>query len=132
MASAGESGANVRRLYHSGREVFANTADYSVVESDFDKVLTTRGAASEVVFTLPAAADSRVGAMVWFFNVADQNMKVSGVDGELVVKNDLTANDVSFETSSEKIGGGFLAVCDGTSWIVVPLAEETQTMTVVT
>jgi hypothetical protein len=94
--------------------------------------MTTRGAGGEIVFTLPAAAQSRQGAMVWFFNVADQNMKISGVDGELVVKNDLTANDVSFETSSEKIGGGFLAVCDGTSWIVVPLAEETQTMTVVT
>jgi len=126
------SEGNVRRLYHAGRQVQAKTASYTVTDQDMDTIMTTRGAGGEIVFTLPAAAQSRQGAMVWFFNVADQNMKISGVDGELVVKNDLTANDVSFETSSEKIGGGFLAVCDGTSWIVVPLAEETQTMTVVT
>jgi hypothetical protein len=57
-------------------------------------------------------------------------MTVAGQDEEIVSINDLTADSVSFQTSSEKIGGGFRAVCDGTSWIVVPLATETQTVTV--
>ena len=120
---------NVLRLLHSAREINAKTADYSGQASDFDSILTTRGAAGAVTFTLPAAANSK-GGIVEFYCVADQNMIVAGQDEEIVSLNDLTADSVAFQTSSEKIGGGFRAVCDGTSWIVVPLAGEAQTVTI--
>lgn len=111
-------------------KVVAKTADYTVTASDMGKIFTTRGATGAVTFTLPAASTQLQGAVVEFYNVADQNMTVAGADEELVAFNDLTADSIAYSTSSEKIGGGFRAVCDGTSWIVVPLATETQTVTV--
>ena len=111
--------------------VAAKTASYAVTASDFGSILTTRGAGSAVTFTLPAASGNG-GHWVEFYNVADQNMFVAGTAGELVFFNDLAGNSISFETSSKKIGGGFRAVCDGTSWIVVPLATETQTISIAT
>jgi hypothetical protein len=59
-------------------------------------------------------------------------MIVAGTAGELVYFNDLTANSVAFSTTSEKVGGTFLAISDGTSWIIVPIVMESQTVTVVT
>lgn len=110
--------------------VTAKTASYAVTASDFGSILTTRGAAGAVTFTLPAASGNG-GHWVEFYNVADQNMIVDGTDEELVVFNDLTADSISYSQSAEKIGGGFRAVCDGTSWIVVPLCTETQTIAIV-
>lgn len=112
------------------RKVVAKTASYTVTAADMGKTFTTRGATGAITFTLPAASDALNGAEVRFLNVADQNMIVAGADEELVVLNDLTADSIAFQTSSEKIGGGFLALCDGTSWIVLPWATETQTVTI--
>jgi len=123
------SSKNVLRLLQSAREIKAKTADYTVVAGDFDSIFTTRGAAAGVTFTLPKAANSS-GGIVEFYAVADQDLIIAGQDEELVVFNDLTADKIEFSTTNEKIGGGFRAVCDGTSWIVVPLATETQTVTV--
>ncbi len=116
----------------SGRvPVEAHTASYTCTPADFGKILTTRGAGAEVVFTLPAAVDN-AGYWIEFYSVADQNMKIAAVAGEMVHIDDLTGNSISFETASEKIGGAFRAVCDGTSWLVVPMATETQTITLTT
>ncbi|NJM54554.1 MAG: hypothetical protein HC841_00280 [Verrucomicrobiae bacterium] len=107
------------------------TADYTLTAKDMGKTFTTRGATGAVTFTLPAASAALAGAHVEFHNVADQNMVVAGADEGLVVFNDLTADSIGFATTSEKIGGGFRAYCDGVSWIVQPLATETQTVTIV-
>lgn len=107
----------------------AATGSGTLAAADLNKVHTTRGATGAVTYTLPAASGNS-GNWVEFYNVADQDMTVAGQDEELVVLNDLTADSISFSTASEKIGGGFRAVCDGTSWIVVPLATETQTVTI--
>ncbi|MEO1063743.1 MAG: hypothetical protein AAFZ07_20185 [Actinomycetota bacterium] len=111
-------------------QVEAKTADYTVLAGDMGKIFTTRGAGGAVTFTLPAASPELEGSVVEFYAVADQNLVVAGQDEGLVVFNDLTADSIALQTTSEKIGGGFRAVCDGTSWIVVPLATETQTITV--
>lgn len=110
-------------------DVTAKTGNYTVTTSDFSRIFTTRGAAGAVTFTLPAASGNS-GQWVEFYNLADQDMIVAGQDEELVCINDLTADSIKFNTANEKIGGGFRAVCDGTSWIVVPLATETQTVVV--
>jgi len=106
------------------------TASYTVTPAEFGTVLTTRGAGGAVTFTLPAASSVNKGEWVLFVNVADQNLIVDGEDEELVVFNDLTADSIAFQTSSEKIGCAFIAVSDGTSWVVLPIAEETATVTV--
>ena len=110
--------------------ITVKTSSYSVLATDMGKTFTTRGASGAVTFTLPAASSALSGAEVKFFNVADQNMLVAGADEEIVCFNDLTADSIAFSTSSEKIGGGILAVCDGASWICVPLATEAQTVTI--
>ena len=130
---------DVMRLWNdaadSGRvrpklKVLAKTASYTITSGDFGTVFTTRGATGAVTFTLPAAASKNTGEWALFLNVADQNMLVAGADEGIVTFNDLTADSVAYQTSSEKIGGAFLAISDGTSWVVAPLAMETQTITV--
>ena len=134
------SSENVLRLWNDavagGRvrpkmKIVVKTASYTITSTDFGSIVTTRGAAGAVTFTLPAASDENKGDWVLFVNVADQNMIIAGADEELVVFNDLTADSIAFQTASEKIGGAFLAISDGTSWAVVPLATETQTVSVV-
>lgn len=111
------------------REVIAKTSSYTITDQDMGKVFTTRGASTAVTFTLPAAANFE-GESVWFINVADENMIVAGQDEEIVALNDLTADSVAYQTTSEKVGGGFWAFCDGTSWLIFPMRYEAQTVTV--
>lgn len=134
------SDENIMRLWNDCSEggrvrpklnIIVKTASYTITSADFGSVITTRGAGAAVTFTLPAAASTNEGEWVLFANVADQNMIVAGADEGLVVFNDLTADSIAFQTTSEKIGGAFLAISDGTSWAVVPIATETQTITVV-
>jgi len=113
--------------------VVVKTADYTITAADFGKVFVTTGATGTVIFTLPASAAANIGARVEFYNVADQTMTVAGTAGELVFKNDLAANSVSYATATELIGGGFVATqISATKWLVAPLAEEAQTITVAT
>jgi hypothetical protein len=109
-------------------KVAVKTSDYTITTDDFGTIFTTRGAAAEVEFTLPSAASTNRGEWVLFVNVANQNMSVAGAEAGLVVFNSLTADNISLRTDNERIGGAFLAVSDGTSWIVMPLATETQTI----
>lgn len=110
--------------------ITAKTASYTVTPNDFGSILTTRGAGGAITFTLPTASSVNAGDWVLFINVADQNMIVTGTDEGLVVFNDLTADAIAFQQASEKIGGAFLAISDGTSWAVLPIATETQTIAV--
>jgi len=111
-------------------QIIVKTASYTITPDDFGAIITTRGATGAVTFTLPAASSVNKGNWVLCINVADQNMFVAGADEELVAFNDLTADSVSFQQASEKIGGAFLSISDGTSWVVQPLATETQTIVV--
>lgn len=110
--------------------IVTKTASYTMTSSDFGKIFITRGATGAVTFTLPAASSLNKGNWCVFFNAADQNMIVAGPDEGLTVFNDLTADSISFTTSSEKIGAAVLAFSDGTKWDCVPLATETQTITI--
>lgn len=127
-----ESGGELERAAGSIAKlpIAARVTDLTLAVTDLYKIWTTRGAAGAVNFTLPAAATAGAGAWVEFYNVANQNMTVTGADEELVVFNDLTADSIAYSTAGELIGGGFRCICDGTSWIVVPLATEVQTVTV--
>jgi hypothetical protein len=120
------TGGRVRPLF----KVVVKTASYTMTKDDFGTVMTTRGAGVPVTFTLPTAASTNKGEWALFINVADQNMFVAGDDEDLVVFNDLTADSIGFATSSEKIAGALLAISDGTSWLVLPLAAETQTLSI--
>lgn len=114
-----------------GMRVVAKTADYTVVlPDDNGTMFTTRGAAGAIIFTLPAVTAGANGACVWFFNAVAQNMTVASTANEMITFNDVDADQVAFSTGSEVIGACVMAVCDGTSWLICPMTEETQTMTV--
>lgn len=115
-----------------GLRVVAKTGDYTVAAADRGKFFTTRGATGAVVFTLPAVTSAYEGFVCWFFNAVNQDMSVASTADETITFNDLDANAVAFSTSSEKVGACVMAVCDGTSWLIAPMTEETQTMTVTT
>lgn len=118
---------------HGGflRRVVAKTAAYTCTVGDCGTIFTNRGDGDAITFTLPAAADS---AGVWyeFIAVADYAMTIAGTAGELVTFNDAAANSVAYSTGSEIIGGALRAVCDGTSWLIFLMTNETQTPTVAT
>jgi hypothetical protein len=96
-------------------------------------IVNTAATEAEINLTLPAIAD---GPYVFFvLNFADVNLKVTSETADtLITFNDLAADSVSYETSSEKIGGGFLCVCDGTSVAAIPIGTggHVQTLTVTT
>lgn len=114
------------------KTVEAKTAAYTIdpTVDPSGKVFTTRGATTAITFTLPAVSGN-AGLHYFFASVADVNMVVAGPDEGVVSLNDLTADSVAYQTASLKIGGAFLAVCDGTSWLIWALpATVTQTVTV--
>ena len=110
-------------------EIVNKTADFTITTAEFGKIMTNRGDGDAIVWTLPAASGNS-GEVCYFFSCSDNNMTVTGTDEQILCFNDLTADSIAFSTSSEKIGGGIMAVCDGSSWICVPLATETQTVTI--
>lgn len=112
--------------------VMAKTANYTVLEADNNTLFTNRGATGGVTFTLPATP--KLGLRYGFYVVADQDLKVAAGTGDtLVTFNDAAADSVAFQTASEKIGGYFEVIGDGTGWLVIShLAAEAQTITVAT
>lgn len=128
------SAGNIARLFSRAAQegqipsVKAHTASVTLGVQDMGMIHTNRGAAAEVVFTLPTPG-SDVRTWVAFYAVANQNLKVASTDLPTTFNN-ATADAVSFETASEIIGGAFVAVWDGSSWLIFTIAEETQTLTV--
>lgn len=124
LFEAVESGATLRwRLVASSQHfqnlgITAKTANYSLTESDFNRVFTTRGAGGAVTFTLPAVAAKYKGKWVRFVNVADQDMIVAGTATQVVTTNNAAATSVAASTTAKQIGAVIDAYCDGTSWLV--------------
>jgi hypothetical protein len=113
--------------------VEAKAASFTFSSSDSGKFLTTRGAGGAITVTLPTVTSAFTGMYFWLFNCVDQNMGVSAqTNGEIMFKNDLAANTVTYQQAGELIGSGFFVICDGSSWLVMPIAEEAVTIAVTT
>lgn len=90
-----------------------------------------RGATGAVTLTLPASP--KRGLRYKITNVSDQNLIIAaGTADTMVAYNDLNADSVALSTSSEKIGGSFEVIGDGTGWVVVPMVWDGQTATIAT
>lgn len=111
-------------------DVVAKTASYTLTAADAGKLFTNRGDTDAITFTLPAVAAAYANMAFEFYCVADQDFAVACTADEGVGFNSAAITSVKLGTISEKIGGGFRAVCDGTSWLISNLCEETQTVTV--
>lgn len=96
----------------AGAPVFeTKTASFTITADDSGKIFLVRGAASPVVVTLPAVGTVFQCEVV---NLSDVNLTVASVVADtLITYNDLTADSVTFSTSSEKIGGSVWCFGDG-------------------
>lgn len=115
--------------------ISAKTADYTVKAYESGTLFTNRGATGAVNFTLPNTVYQ--GLSFGFYAAANQNLKVTAATGDTMVAfNDAAADSVSYETASEKIGGAFDVISDGTGWLVFPRlfsqGGTAQTVTVAT
>jgi len=110
--------------------IITQATGFTLVANDLNKLYSTRGATGSTTYTLPAVAASLTGKWAEFYNVADQEMVIAGTANELTTFNDATATSVTFTTASEHIGAAVRAVCDGTTWLIFLMTEETQSLTV--
>jgi len=121
-------------IYTDGyRKISAKTAAYQIVDGDFQKIFTNRGASGAVTLTLPPTGSISVGWWCQYFIVADQTVTIasSGSSDDIAAFNDAAADSVAFSTSSEKIGSGGTLVWDGTNWLLfLNLGSETATPTI--
>jgi hypothetical protein len=109
--------------------IIAATATLSEVHNG--STVVVRGATGAVTLTLPATPLK--GLRYRIVNASAQNLiLVAGTADTMVVYNDLTADSVALQTTSELIGGSFEVVGDGTGWIVIPSLWEGQTPTIAT
>lgn len=114
------------------KRVVEKAADYTVVAADNGTLfLATTGA---VNFTLPAIA---VGLAFEFLNTVDANMTVTSPTADNVIgDNDASADSLSFQTASHKIGGHlrFESIYLGgvLKWMVSNLSLPTNTVTAAT
>lgn len=113
--------------------IVAKTADYTVKDTESGTWFTTTGATANVNFTLPAIS---TGPWIFYFIAgADYNLTVTaGTVDTMVTFNDLTADSIALSTSSEKIGGGFVAFSDGTTLFCVQIfgVSHRQSATIAT
>ena len=101
------------------RTVEAHTSDYTILESDSGKILTTEGAAGAVVFTLPTPSTDIQGMWVDIVQCADQDMRVTcATSDKIISQGDLAYDYVENTTVGLKIGAHCECVCTGTKWII--------------
>jgi hypothetical protein len=114
------------------RGIAAKTAAYQIKDGDFAKLLTTRGAAATVTFTLPPTTGLNPGWWIDIYEAADWEMVIasSGSADNITTKNDLTADSLTFTEAGELIGNMVRCIWDGTGWLTQIFAEETVTVAV--
>lgn len=114
-------------------KVVTKVADYTCLASESGTIFNTVGATDNVNFTLPAIGDGPW--ILEFIAGADVNLTVTAeTTATIITFNDLTGISVAYSTSSEKIGGAFRVVCDGSNLFVIPLGAggHLQTITIAT
>lgn len=90
------------------------TANYTIVAADNGTDFDNAGDADAITFTLPAIAD---GYVFHFRNLVDQNMTIASAEGDnIVATNNATADSISFQTASQKIGASVRVYSRGGSW----------------
>lgn len=108
--------------------IVVKTAAYTVKAEESGTKFFTTGATAAVVFTLPAISEGP-----WefeFYNLADVDMTVTaGTADTMIGFNDLDLDSIGLATSSEKIGGGIKALCDGTSLVVATMPGDPRYQT---
>jgi len=131
-ASPGLDVDGIQRNFIWSPRFVTKIAAYTVKAYETGTWFLTTGATAALTFTLPAASD---GPWIFFFTaVADFGMVVAAAAALTAITfNDATASSVAFSQSSEIMGGTIIAICDGTTVVLLtPIISEGQTVAIVT
>lgn len=108
------------------------TASFTAVKADSGKIFLIVGATADVVVTLPPISDGPF--MFRVINGSDVSLTLTAATADTAITyNDLAADSVAFSTGSEKIGGSFEVLCDGTNlFVLARISSSYQNVTVTT
>jgi hypothetical protein len=122
--------ANIQGFAVEPPLIVAKTAAYTCKLQDSGTIFTTVGATASVTFTLPAISEGPFSFK--FICGADIAMVVAAAKADtMLTMNDLAADNITFNTTAERIGGMVEVYCDGTTLIgLARLATEAQTPTI--
>lgn len=106
------------------------TASFTATSADSGKVFLIVGATADVVVTLPAINTGPFRFEI--VNLSDVSCTPTAATADTIATfNDLAADSVAFSTASEKIGGAFDVLCDGTTLAVLArICSSYQNVTV--
>lgn len=112
--------------------VEVKTASFTATAADSGKKFLIVGATATVTVTCPAISTGPFAFEVYVGS--DQTVEVaSAVADTITTFNDLAADKVGFATSSEKIGGSFEVLCDGTTlFVLARICSNYQNVTITT
>lgn len=106
------------------------TASFTATAEDSGKKFLIVGATATVTITLPAINTGPFGFEVYVGSDVTVELQSAAAD-TIITYNDLAAGKVGFATSSEKIGGSFEVLCDGTNLLVLArISSSYQNVTV--
>ncbi len=105
------------------------SAAYTVTGEDSGTLILVKAA---LTLTLPAVSDALKGVWVRVINATDTDLVIAATANQMKTFNDLDADAVTINTSSEKVGYCADFICDGSFWYECRMADEAQTVTVTT
>ncbi|MCK5847616.1 MAG: hypothetical protein KAH01_00290 [Caldisericia bacterium] len=93
------------------------TGDYTVLASESGTVFV--GTTADNNFTLPTRED---GLIYWFIKASNHELMVtSDVSQKMTAFNDAACDSVTFTSTGEQIGCGFMVYSDGLFWNVITI-----------
>lgn len=107
---------------HFGFPITPITGTKTLTYGECGIIVVRSGAACTL--TLPAVKKG-----VWYLivNAVDQQLIITADTADtLITFNDIAADSIDFDQAGNMIGGMFLVLCDGTSWIAGALTAHTQ------
>lgn len=108
------------------------TASFTATAADSGKVFLIVGATATVEVTCPAISTGPFRFEVIVGSDVEVDV-LSATADTITTFNDLAADKVGFATSSEKIGGSFDVLCDGTTlFVLARICSSYQNVTITT
>ena len=109
-----------------GFPVETKTANYQVTVADTGKLLVGNKSGGAMTFTLPATVADARECIFLFIQKQDQNLLIAAPANSMIAKNNATSDNVTFQTTTEKIGAACMVLCDGTNYFFFNLSGCTD------
>jgi hypothetical protein len=109
--------------YIAEKVVTEATAARTIDETDYSATVVLTKPDGATTVTLPTPAAGITGVRVRVVSTTDQSHVLTcATSDKLITLNNATADSVSCDQASQKIGAIVEAVCTGTAWAILPIA----------